>query len=231
MTQDFSGKDSPDKDKAVLGFARRLAVPFGLAAALIAAGLLYATRTPGGKEGTEGAASTGDCYGSAEKTARLQGLVHGEIAALNLVKQPKPLPILKFAAPDGAPIGLAAFRGKVVLFNLWATWCVPCRKEMPALDRLQGLVGDDAFAVAAVNIDTSRLEKPKAFLTEIGVKNLGYYADRSGDLFQALKQAGKVIGLPTTILIDGNGCELGTMAGPAQWDSEEAIALLKAAKT
>jgi thiol-disulfide isomerase/thioredoxin len=231
MTQDFSGKDFPGKDKAVLGVARRLAVPFGLAAALIAAGILYATRTPGGKEGAEtGAAGAVECPGSADRAARLQGLVHGEIAALNLVRQPKPLPVLKFSAPDGSPIGLAAFKGKVVLFNLWATWCVPCRKEMPALDRLQGLLGDEAFAVAAVNIDTSRLEKPKAFLTEIGVRNLGYYSDSSGDLFQALKQAGKVIGLPTTILIDGNGCELGTMAGPAQWDSDEAIALLKAAK-
>lgn len=224
-------QDYPDKDKAVLSFARQLAVPFALAGALIAAGVLYATRTLGGKDGAEaGAAGAANCPGSAEKAARLQSLVHGEIAALALAKQPRPLPALKFSAPDGSPTGLDAFKGKTVLFNLWATWCVPCRKEMPALDRLQGLLGGPSFTVAAVNIDTSRLDKPRAFLAEIGVKNLAFYADSGGELFQTLKQAGKVIGLPTTILIDGEGCELGIMAGPAQWDSEEAIALLKAAQ-
>lgn len=224
MTDDLE-KDNP------LSFARRLALPFGLIAAAIVAGILYVKQMPAGKEGAGGdAAGAAACPGSAAKAARLQGLVHGEIAALNIVKQPKPLPVLKFNGPDGAPMSLADFKGRVVLFNLWATWCVPCRKEMPALDRLQAQLGDEAFAVVAVNIDTTRLERPKVFLAEIGIKDLPYYADSTGEVFQVLKQAGKALGLPTTILVDGEGCELGALAGPAQWDSEEALALLKAAK-
>jgi thiol-disulfide isomerase/thioredoxin len=225
MTDDLE-KDNP------LSFARRLALPFGLIAVVIAAGILYVKPMPAGKDAAEGdAAGVAACPGSADKTAQLQGLVHGEIAALNLARQPKPLPALAFKAADGSPASLADFRGRTVLFNLWATWCVPCRKEMPAFDRLQAQLGDKSFEVVAVNIDTTRLERPRAFLAEIGVKSLPYYADSSGEVFQVLKQAGKALGLPTTILIDGNGCELGTMAGPAQWDSEEALALVRAAKS
>ncbi|MGH7880769.1 MAG: TlpA disulfide reductase family protein, partial [Candidatus Binataceae bacterium] len=109
-----------------------------------------------------------------------------------------------------------------------ATWCVPCRQEMPALDRLQGILGAKDFAVVAVNIDTARLDRPQAFLRETGVKNLKLYTDNTAAAFQTLKQAGKVLGLPATILIGKDGCEIGTMSGPAQWDSEDALALLNA---
>ena len=99
---------------------------------------------------------------------------------------------------------------------------------MPALDRLQGMLGSKDFAVVAVNIDTARLDRPQAFLNEIGVKNLKLYTDNTAAAFQTLKQTGKVLGLPATILIGKDGCEIGTMAGPAQWDSEDALALLNA---
>jgi thiol-disulfide isomerase/thioredoxin len=123
---------------------------------------------------------------------------------------------------------LADFKGRTVIFNLWATWCVPCRLEMPALDRLQDKLGAKDFAVVAVNVDTARLDRPKAFLEEIGAKNLTLYADDKAAVLQSLKQAGKVLGLPTTILIGKDGCELGTMAGPAQWDSQDAWTLFNA---
>jgi thiol-disulfide isomerase/thioredoxin len=141
------------------------------------------------------------------------------------------LPELKFAAADGAPARLSDFKGKTTLLNLWATWCVPCRQEMPALDRLKGKLGSRDFTVVAVNIDTAKLDRPKAFLNEIGVKNLSFYADNTADIFQTLKADGKALGLPTTILVDENGCDLGVMAGPAQWDSPDALALLSAAKS
>jgi len=114
--------------------------------------------------------------------------------------------------------------------NLWATWCVPCREEMPALDRLQAQAGGADFEVVALNIDTARLEKRQQFLSEIGVKALKFYADPSADVFQTLKRAGKVVGLPTTILIDADGCELGTLAGAAAWDSPDALRLVAAAR-
>ena len=130
---------------------------------------------------------------------------------------------------DGKPRTLADFRGRTVLLNLWATWCVPCRKEMPALDALQAKLGGDDFEVVAVNIDTRNLDKPKAWLKEVGIKRLGYYADPSAKVFQDLKAIGKAFGMPTTLLIDPNGCELGTLAGPAEWASEDAIKLIEAA--
>jgi len=205
--------------------ARRLAIPAGVAAALVLA-VLYGIKAPGHKE----AAESGACPGTSEKVARLKPLVHGEIAALSLASAPRPLPELKFTGSDGTPARLADFKGRSVLLNLWATWCVPCRQEMPALDRLQGVLGSKDFVVVAVNIDTAKLDRPKAFLSDIGVKNLAFYADSTADVFQALKENGKILGLPATILIDENGCEIGTLAGPAQWDSQEALALLKAAQ-
>jgi thiol-disulfide isomerase/thioredoxin len=196
-----------------------------LAVASLALGLvLYVIKAPGGKETAVAPA----CSGAAALVARLKPLVRGEIAALTLAPRPKPLPELSFDTPEGTRASLANFGGRTVLLNLWATWCVPCRQEMPALDRLQGILGSKDFAVVAVNIDTARLDRPQAFLNEIGVKNLKLYTDSTAAAFQTLKQAGKVLGLPATILIGKDGCEIGTMAGPAQWDSEDALGLLNA---
>jgi thiol-disulfide isomerase/thioredoxin len=186
--------------------------------------VLYGIKAPSGKETAE----TPACPGAAELAARVKPLVHGEVAALTLAPRPNPLAELAFATPEGTKASLADFKGRTVLLNLWATWCLPCRQEMPALDRLQGMFGSKDFAVVAVNIDTAKLDRPKAFLQEVGVKNLKLYTDNTAAAFQTLKQAGKVLGLPTTILIGKNGCEIGTMAGPAQWDSEDALALLNA---
>jgi thiol-disulfide isomerase/thioredoxin len=116
-----------------------------------------------------------------------------------------------------------------VLLNLWATWCVPCRKEMPALDALQGKLGSDKFEVVTVNIDTRNLDKPKAWLQDVGIRQLGYYDDPSAKVFQDLKAIGKAFGMPTTLLIDPQGCELGALAGPAEWASDDAIKLISMA--
>ena len=169
------------------------------------------------------------CRPAAELTARLKPLARGEVAALGIASDPKRLPELAFADADGKPRTLGAFQGKTVLLNLWATWCVPCRKEMPALDALQTRLGGDKFEVVAVNIDTRNLDKPKAWLQEVGIKQLGYYADPSAKVFQDLKAVGKAFGMPTTLLIDPQGGELGTLAGPAEWASEDAIKLIEAA--
>jgi thiol-disulfide isomerase/thioredoxin len=213
----------PIKERAPLK-SRGVAFAAAALACFALAFVLYGIKAPGGKE----AAETPACPGAAELAARLKPLVHGEIAALTLAPRPKLLPGLGFDTPEGTKASLADFKGRTVLLNLWATWCVPCRQEMPALERLQGMFGSKDFAVVAVNIDTARLDRPKAFLDEIGVKNLKLYTDNTAAAFQTLKQAGKVLGLPTTILIGKDGCEIGTMAGPAQWDSEEALALLNA---
>jgi thiol-disulfide isomerase/thioredoxin len=216
-------QNDPKKQNTPL-LSRGVAFALAALACVAAAFALYGKKGPSGKEIAETAA----CPGAASMAARLKPLVHGEIAAFTIAAEPGPVPELSFDTPEGTKASLADFKGRTVLLNLWATWCVPCRQEMPALDRLQGLRGSKDFAVVAVNIDTTRLDRPRAFLNEIGVKNLKLYTDRTAAAFQALKQEGKVLGLPATILVGKDGCEIGTMAGPAQWDSEDALALLNA---
>ena len=119
--------------------------------------------------------------------------------------------------------------GKTVLLNLWATWCFPCREEMPALDALQKEAGSDTFEVIAVNVDTGDDVKPKKFLVETGIDTLGYYRDNTLGLFNDLKKRGLALGLPVTLLIDSEGCLLAHMNGPADWAGEDARRLIAAA--
>jgi len=216
---------------------RHLPVLLGIAGVIAAVSVvLYGIGGQGGKDSGYKDSGGKKVDGSAQKcsaerglAASLKPLVHGEVAALGLNPKGEPLPALNFAGPDGAKTNLSAFSGKIVLLNLWATWCVPCRKEMPSLDRLEAALGSKDFQVVTVNIDTAKLEKAKQFFDEVGIKTLGFYADSSADVFQALKQNGKVVGLPTSVLVGRNGCEIGTMSGPAEWDSADAKALIEAA--
>ncbi len=166
------------------------------------------------------------CSAAAELAGRLTALAHGEVAAISVASVPRRLPDLTFTDASGKPRMLSEWRGRTVLLNLWATWCVPCRQEMPALDALQAKFGGDKFEVVAVNIDTRNLDKPKTWLQEVGVNRLSYYGDPSAKVFQDLKAIGKAFGMPTTLLIDPQGCELGTLAGPAEWASDDAVKLI-----
>ncbi len=169
------------------------------------------------------------CAAAKSRVGALRNLAKGDVAGFVVSKDPDEMQQLVFNGPEGAPVELSAFKGKSLLLNVWATWCVPCRQEMPALDHLQQRLGSDKFEVVAVNVDTSRLERPKAFLAENGVKNLKFYADPKFDIFVRLKQTGELLGLPTTFLIDPAGCKLGELSGPAAWDSPEALALVRSA--
>ena len=169
------------------------------------------------------------CKPALETARRMAPLVKGEVAAVAVASVPKALPTLAFQDGNGTTKTLADWRGRTVLLNLWATWCVPCRKEMPALDALQGKLGGANFEVVAINIDTRDTDKPKAWLTDAGVNTLAYYADNSAKVFQDLKVIGKAFGMPTTLIVDRNGCELAALAGPAEWASDDAIKLVTAA--
>jgi thiol-disulfide isomerase/thioredoxin len=163
------------------------------------------------------------------KTAdRIAPLARGEVAALTMARTPFLVPNLAFKDGAGHERKLADWRGRSVLLNLWATWCVPCRKEMPALDALESDLGGPNFEVVAVNIDTRDPQKPLAFLKDVGVTHLAYYADDSAKVFQDLKLAGKAFGMPTTLIVDRSGCEIGEMAGPAQWASADGVKLVTA---
>jgi thiol-disulfide isomerase/thioredoxin len=166
------------------------------------------------------------CKAAAPLAASLKPFAKGEVAALQIPSVPARLRDLSFKLPDGRDTTLSAFRGKTVLVNLWATWCAPCRHEMPALDRLQQKFGGPDFEVVAINIDTRNTEKAAVFLDEVGVKSLVQYADSSAKIFQDLKAAGRAFGMPTTLLLDQSGCELAYLAGPAEWSGPDAFAFV-----
>ena len=203
-------------------------IPYVIGAILVGAAIGFA-----GIYGIGGlkrnAAGNSACAGAVNLSRRLTPLVHGEVAALTMATAPLRVPDLSFEDADGKPRKLSDWRGRTVLVNLWATWCVPCRKEMPALDRLQTRLGGKDFDVVAINIDTRDLEKPKNFLKEANLTRLGYFSDPKAKVFQDLKTIGRALGMPTSVLVDGHGCEIGTIAGPAEWDSDDAIKLITAA--
>jgi thiol-disulfide isomerase/thioredoxin len=169
------------------------------------------------------------CRPAVELARKLAPLAHGEVAALTMASAPLRLPDLAFEDAQGQPKKLSDWRGRTVLLNLWATWCVPCRREMPALESLQTKLGGPDFEVVAVNIDTRDPQKPKNFLKEANLTRLGYFTDEKAKVFQDLKGIGRALGMPTSVLVDGQGCEIATIAGPAEWGSDDAVKLITAA--
>jgi len=139
------------------------------------------------------------------------------------LNSPRPVPEVHFTDGEGRPRTLADFHGKVVLLNVWAAWCVPCRKEMPTLDRLQAALGGMDFEVVTLSLDRGGPEVVKKFYAEIGIEHLAVHIDPSSKASSVLA----VIGLPTTLLIDAQGQELGRLIGPADWDAPEMITLLR----
>ncbi len=142
-----------------------------------------------------------------------------------VIKKPHALPALEFLDGTGAKRRIAEWRGKVVLINLWATWCAPCRKEMPALARLDLAFAGQPFDVVAVSIDRKGIDVSRKFLKQAGAERLGLYVDPSGKIARDLR----TFGLPSSVLIDAQGREIGRLTGIAEWDSEDAKRLIRAA--
>ena len=143
-------------------------------------------------------------------------------------------PAFTATAVTGADSGevrtLDDYDGQVVLLNIWATWCAPCRAEMPALDALQQKQGGGDFEVVAINVDTGSDDKPKDFLAEIGVKDLAFYREDTLKLFTDVKKRGLALGLPVTFLVDEEGCLLTHMNGPAEWAGSDAAGWIAEAR-
>ncbi len=142
---------------------------------------------------------------------------------LDLLKAPRTVEAINFADGEGRMLSLADFRGKVVLLNIWATWCIPCRKEMPALDRLQANLGGPNFAVVPLSIDRGGHDVVAKFYAENGIRNLAIYIDTP---HQAPPSVG-VVGLPTTLIINRGGYEISRIIGPAEWDAPELADVLQ----
>jgi thiol-disulfide isomerase/thioredoxin len=221
MTNDMPENSPPPASAA------RCRIPLSIAAVLIWAAAGFAGIYGFGSLHHE--AGDPSCRGAVDLAKKIAPLVYGEVAALTMASAPLKLPDLTFEDADGKPRKLSDWRGKTVLVNLWATWCVPCRKEMPALDQLEAKLAGPNFAVVAINIDTRDPEKPKKFLNDAGLTRLGYYTDEKAKVFQDLKSIGRALGMPTSVLVDPKGCEIGTIAGPAEWNSDDAIRLITAA--
>jgi thiol-disulfide isomerase/thioredoxin len=143
---------------------------------------------------------------------------------LRLHDEPRQLADVAFIDDQGRTRTLRQFRDKLLLVNLWATWCAPCREEMPALDRLQRELGGADFEVLALSIDSGGPPAVKRFYDEMGIRSLAIYVDatmRASGAFGAM-------GIPTTLLVDAEGREIGRRTGPAQWDGPDAVRIIKA---
>lgn len=192
-------------------------------AALAGFGAVYVNMGGTGNDAPAPNAQSGKPDAASDGT--LKAYSRGHMAAFVARKEPGELPPIDFVRADGTPASIQDWKGKVVLLNLWATWCGPCRKEMPALDKLKADLGGDDFDLVALSIDRTGLEKPKKFLEEIDVKHLELYNNSTGKLAASLK----AFGMPTTLLLNRKGQELGRLVGPAEWDTQEAVDLIKAA--
>jgi len=223
-------KTMTETDPVTSGVPRTNAFRIRIAAVSV---LLAAAAGFGGVYGIGGfmrnAQAQAQCAPAVDLAKKIGPLAKGEVAALTMATVPLQIPDLAFQDSEGKTRKLSEWKGRTVLVNLWATWCVPCRKEMPALDKLQETLGDKDFEVVAINIDTRDPEKPKTFLKDAGLTKLAYFHDQKAKVFQDLKSAGRALGMPTSVLVDGAGCEIGTIAGPAEWASEDAFKLIKAA--
>ena len=200
-----------------------IAAVAGIVAGLGAVGAVYVM---GGFGGNEEEAKVVSCEGAVATAAALRKEVRGEVAAFTPAETPVYVGDLAFVRPDGTPGTLADFAGRTVLLNLWATWCAPCREEMPALDDLQAALGGPAFEVVAINVDTRDDGRDARFLEETDIVSLARYVDRSMGVFNTLKGRALAVGMPTTLIVDGTGCQLGVLHGPAAWNSADARALI-----
>ena len=142
---------------------------------------------------------------------------------LSVFDQPRPLPEIRFQDDQGHDLTLAEFRGRAVLLNLWATWCVPCRQEMPTLDRLEARLGGKDFLVIALSIDRKGVDAVRDFYREVGVEKLAIYLDPSGKGSRGLA----IPGVPATLLIDQEGREVARKMGAAEWDGPEMVWLIE----
>lgn len=197
-------------------------------AALLGVGAwgIYATLGPKGNEVAQQKHGTSDVSAvNAAKEGFTRALSKGDMAAFLVHKAPKDIPDFAFKDGNGKDLKLSDWKGRVVLVNLWATWCAPCRREMPHLAELQEKLGGDGFEVVAISVDRKGVAASAQFLKKAKAEKLALYIDKST---KVLAQS-RTIGLPVTILVNRQGKEIGRLTGPATWNGADAIRLVKTA--
>lgn len=199
--------------------SRRFIVPVGVAAIGIAVAVWVSN---GGSQGELA------CATQPQIASAIDAVAIGELAALTPTALGRGYADMAFVDETGRPMTLADFAGTPLLVNFWATWCVPCREEMPALNALAARYDSDAFQVVTINLDLGAdgAFKAKKFLDEEGLTNLPLYADPSFEAFERLKKEAVAIGLPASLLVDKEGCEIAVLQGPAEWNSDDAVAVV-----
>lgn len=173
--------------------------------------------------GNSGAPQASECPVQTEAAAAIDAAALGELAALNGTGEGRGYADMSFKDASGAPLTVGDFGGKKLLINFWASWCVPCREEMPALDAVADRYNSEQFMVLPINLDLGEdgLAKAQAFLDEGAFQHLPLYADPTFEAFERLKREAVAIGLPATLLVDEEGCELAVLQGPAEWDTPD----------
>ena len=235
----MSKKNSPENTKPENnnGAGIKIAMLAGVLGLAVGAGL-YAfsggndkSVEEAGKTISASAETAGEnsCVFSQAMREKLDGAAGGTVAGFAALDRAYSVAGLTFKDKDGLVKTLAEWKGRTVLFNLWATWCPPCRAEMPSLDQLQRDVGSEKFEVVTVSVDTGADTKPKKFFDKIKIADLGFYHDPDISTLGTLKKDGLAYGLPATLLVGKDGCVLGFLNGPAEWASEDAKRLIKAA--
>ncbi|MDG4649018.1 TlpA disulfide reductase family protein [Roseibacterium sp. SDUM158017] len=154
----------------------------------------------------------------------LDGLLTGEMRGLVIHAEPRPASDLPFLRVDGDEGSLADYRGRMVLLNFWATWCAPCREEMPSLQNLQARLGGEDFSVVTLATGFNQPQAIQRFFEETGVSDLQQYRD----INQQIAREMGVFGLPITVILDPEGREIARLRGDAHWDSPEAVAVIEA---
>ena len=208
----------------------KLLAAAGLAGAIAGAAAVYVKGGPsvhGGDKVAQVETDTAQCALDPALKDRVAKAATGDVAAMVPASPSKQLGSFSFNGPDGKAMSVGTLKGKTLLVNLWATWCVPCREEMPALNALQAKAGGDRFEVVAVNVDSDTGEKRSAFRTDKGIVALKDYFEPTMALFNAAKKEGLAFGLPVTMLIGPDGCLIAAMNGPANWAGNDALNLIK----
>lgn len=213
--------DNQDETTKKTGPMRWIVAPVGVAAIGIAVAVWV----------SNGAGETAlACDAQPLVAAAVDEVAVGELAALTPTAEGRGYADMAFVDETGRPMTLADFVGKPLLVNFWATWCVPCREEMPALDALAARYDTEEFQVVTINLDLGAdgVIKAQKFLDEEGLENLPLYADSSFEAFERLKTQAVAIGLPASLLLDDEGCEIAVLQGPAEWNSDDAVNVVDA---
>ena len=179
------------------------------------------------------AGQAAQCAPQSAAAEKIDAVAVGQLAALNGTGTGRGYSAMKFIDAEGNARTLKDFAGKTLLVNFWASWCIPCRAEMPALDHLASQMNDEDFMVLPINLDlgSGGIDKARAFLAEGQWENLPLYADPTFEAFKQLQTSAVALGLPSTLLLDRNGCELGVLQGPAEWDSQDGHNVVDALKS